>query len=402
MNGRGWRVASAALAGVALASPAFAQLPPLRLGHAVTVAPKVRLFGDVGRLSVVPGADGTSLDLPRRRVGAEARIGSRLDVEVEHEFASGNRWRDVFADVRLARVVHVRAGKFKVPFSLDQLTGAGSRDLVYRARIGSLLAPGRSTGIALRGRFARRRLTYEAGWFSRDGDVARFSSNPGAGPTAAGRLSVRPLRFVGVTGDAGDLELAVNATVGRVPEGLHSLRGRLAASDEFFAPVFVNGQRTRRGVDVSWSPGRLSVQAEAVRVDDERIGQGIRGETLPRLSSEGWYVAGAWRVAGRRPSRVTDSGGGHRFGRLDAAARFEGMAVRTSASSVPALRNPRAVHLLTQSMRGWTVGATWHATPWLRMQANVMRETLSDALRSPVTGRQAFWTHVVRVQWLLQ
>lgn len=402
MRSQLWRALRVVLAGLALSTPAAGQVPAIRLGGDVTIAPTVRLFGDVRRLSSGAGADETSADVTRRRVGARARVGRRLDVQVEHEIASGNPWRDVFADVRVRQAVHVRAGKFKMPFSLDQLTSASDRDVIYRSRIGSLLAPGRSPGVAIHGRLSKRRLSYEAGWFARDGDIARFGPNPGAGSTAAARISLRPLRMAGVAGDVGSLEVAVNGTVGTVPEGLHSLRGRLASSGVFFEPVFVSGQRLRRGIDLSWSPGRLTLQAEAVRVDDERVGQGIRGDTLPRLITDGWYVAGAWRVAGRRPSRLAGADGGRGFGRLDAAVRLEGMSVHTPSSNQPALRNPRAAHLLTQAVHGWTVGGTWHATPWMRMQANVIRETVRDGMRSPVAGRDTFWAHVVRMQMLFQ
>lgn len=386
---------------LALAMPAFAQRPTFTAGNVFSIEPTVRMFGDVHRVTPTLDAAGDILELPRRRIGVQGNIRARVDFQVERELASDNPWRDAFADVRVTRTLQVRAGKFKMPFSVDQLTSASDRDFVYRSRVGGLLAPGRSIGASVHGRLAKRLVAYELGLFTRDGDIARFGENPGAGRTTAGRVTVRPLRAAGVPGDAGNLEIGVNATVGIVPEGPYSLRGRLASSDVFFAPVFVSGRRLRRGADVSWSPGRLSLQAEFLRVDDERIDQGIRGDTLPPLTAEGWYVASTWRVAGRRPKADAEGQRRRGLGRLDVAARLERLDIHTVASSQPAQRNPRAAHLLPLSHRAWTLGTTWHVNPWIRIQANLMREEMSDPDRSPIPGRGLFWTRVARLQFLL-
>ncbi len=207
--------------------------------------------------------------------------------------------------------------------------------------------------------------------------------------------SVRPARTV----RSASLEIGVGATSGDVPEGRHSLRGRLASHDVFFAPVFVNGRRLRLGADLDWRPGPFSLRAELLRVEDERRGQGLAGDTLPPLRSDGWYVGGTWRPAGTPAGGVTQ-----RFVDLrsvELAARVERLAFGSFATDEPALRNPRAAHLMEMSDRTWTVGVNWYLNQWVKVQVNAIRDQVNDPARSPIAGRDVFWTRVCRLQFAM-
>ncbi len=78
-------------------------------------------------------------------------------------------------DANLSDAVQVRAGKFKIPFGLEALTGISNLDFVYRSLSARYLAPSRDIGVAVHGRFFDRGLNYWAGWFRQDGDNARSS-----------------------------------------------------------------------------------------------------------------------------------------------------------------------------------------------------------------------------------
>ena len=190
--------------------------------------------------------------------------------------------------------------KFKVPFSLDQLTGEVDQDFVYRSRLGELLAPGRDIGVMVHGSVLHRALGYEGGVFRHDGDNATFGDNPGAGRTIAGRVTSMPLRPFAKDSPLAELTLGFAMTGGDVPEGLNALRGLGIWDTLFSSDVYVKGQRLRLGVEESWEPGPFSVKSEYMRVSDERLGQGLLDVDLPSLVWQGWYVAGAWVVTGRR------------------------------------------------------------------------------------------------------
>jgi phosphate-selective porin OprO and OprP len=314
--------------------------------------------------------------------------------------------------VRTFRRVQVRAGRFKMPFSREQLTSASDLDFIFRSRAADLLSPGRSVGAALHGRIAGRVIGYEAGLFTRDGDVARFGSNPGAGPTVAARVTVKARRATRHAlpghsrsrraGSMGDIEIGLGATRGDVREGLASLRGRLTSRAVFFSPVFVHGRRLRVGADLEWRPGPFGIRAELLRVDDERRGQGVTGETLPVLRAQGWYVTGTWAVAGRDATKMADKSAAFAGARgLELAVRAEQLSFGSVGPGAPDLRTPRAAHLATATNRSLTVGVNWSLNRLVRVQLNAIRERIDDPSRSGLAGPVASWSRVCRVQFTL-
>lgn len=135
---------------------------------------------------------------------------------------------------------------------------------------------------------------------------------------------------------------------------------------------------------------------------DERVSQGLHGETIPPLESAGWYLAGVWRVTGHPVDRRRREGPGDRArGALDVAVRVERLSFGSLASEEPALRNPRAAHLMAVADSAVTFGLTWHISRWTRLQLNGMREQVSDSARSPIPGRVVFWTQIARVQFAM-
>jgi phosphate-selective porin OprO and OprP len=387
---------------------AFDQRPSIKFGQSVRLDVTARLQGDALDGAREPGADNDGFDLARRRIGVKGMVSPYVEFEVEREIGVDRPWRDVFVNVRPRRAIQLRAGQFKMPFSLEQLTSATELDFVYRSRAADMLAPGRSQGVAVHGRVAGRLLGYDAGVFRRDGESARFGTNPGAGQTAAARLTVRPFESVRARRSEpespqrrrsiSNLELGLNVTGGEVPEGRYSLRGRLTSHSTFFAPVYVKGRRLRLGGDLDWQPGPFGVRAEFLRVEDQRLDQGLRGETLAPLHSDGWYVTGTWAVAGRRAMKAAGSGrlpAG--FKGLELATRIERLAFGSTAANEPALRNPRADHLATIDEQAWTLGVNWTLNRWTKVQFNAIREQLHDAANgAPAHG--ALWTRVLRLQ----
>jgi len=386
-------------------SPAASTGPELRLAPRPTLR-----VGDVFKLSLTARVqadihapdqpvDELGVDVARRRVGVTGTLTKHLEFEVERELEDGGAWRDVFVNVRTVRSAQVRAGRFKMPFSLDQLTGAGSLDFVSRSRAADLLAPGRSTGVSVHGRLTRHVLGYDAGVFTHDGDVARFGSNPGGGTTVAGRVTVRPRGAARRSGSLADVEFGLNATRGEVPEGRYSLRGRLTSKDVFFSPVFVQGRRLRVGGDLDWRPGPFGVRAEYLRADDARHDQGLMGETLPAVRADGWYVSGVWAVAGRR--RHAEADNRLAFAGLDGlelTARVERLTFGTGGEAGSVVRTPRAVELPAVSDRVWTFGANWTFNRLVRLQLNAVREQVVDHARGAAPASGGSWSPVARVQ----
>lgn len=250
----------------------FTDRPSLRLGRSFRVDLTAKLQADLHRLAPAgpAGIDDSGFDLARRRVGVEGALWKRVEFEVERELGASRPWRDAFVNVIASRGLQVRAGQFKMPFGMDQLTSGAELDFVYRSRLADLLAPGRSVGGSVHGRLARRAVGYDLGLFSRDGDTTRVGSSTAPRPTLAGRLTVRPFRLTGAPRVLNAFEAGVNGTSGH-PGGtaftagpsdvgcrlLHArLRRRSAHADR-------GGRRLGRGP--ARAPGRVDPRARRAR-----------------------------------------------------------------------------------------------------------------------------------------
>jgi phosphate-selective porin len=112
-----------------------------RVQHQVTVRDDAR--GAVTNDATDPTALDTAA-FQRGRVGVSGTVASRVEFQVEHGVGREggvNHWRDVFADVRIAKALRVRAGQFKVPFSHEQLTSMYELDFTHRSAAVDELVP---------------------------------------------------------------------------------------------------------------------------------------------------------------------------------------------------------------------------------------------------------------------
>jgi phosphate-selective porin len=302
--------------------------------------------------------------------------------------------------------IQVKAGKFKIPFSLDQLTGPSKLDFIHRSRIGDTLAPARDIGFELHGRFFKRGLSYQAGLFERDGENARSGGNPGGERTFAGRLTGAPLRLLPLPSAFKAAEFGFAFTSSTVPEGPKGLRGRTVAKGRFFPlpgdTMFVHGERLRLGTELSWTGGPFSLKGEFIHFRDQRLGQSLRQTDLPDLISRGWYLSGTWAVTGEpkapgiEPKRSFMRNWG--IGAIELAARCEQIRFGSSEHPGTPLRHQRAANVLPTSNRAWTFGVNWYLNRWVKIQFNGVREKIEDTMRGPIVGENLLWTRALRLQ----
>ena len=93
----------------------------------------------------------------------------------------------------------------------------------------------------------------------------------------------------------------------QVPAGLNSLRGVTVSNQIFFPRMYVNGARQRWGAELSWLLRSLLVRGEFMNVREQRLAQGLHGEDLPALRTQGWYLSATHPLSGHldngRPGR---------------------------------------------------------------------------------------------------
>ena len=218
--------------------------------------------------------------------------------------------KDAYVEIRFTRAVRLRGGQFKLPGSREYGTSARSLDFLERSAFAQSIAPGRDIGGMAFGQLGRR-FAYEAGLFAGDGN----GRNSRSGITTAGRLVWNGPRGVELAGSFAEGRTAAVDT-----ESANGARRAFAVRLSIFRAVVrrwpAHTCRRRR----RWTPGRWRVTAEAMRVRDERAGQGLDLEDLPSAVGIGWSAA-VTREFGRRPgptrSRLREWALGIRFDALE-------------------------------------------------------------------------------------
>ena len=375
--------------------------PSLRIGQ-FRADLRVRLHFDTRDFDPELGED--EFVFRRARVALQGRFFDDLEYEVDADLRDRERpWRDVYVNYRRFRAAEIQVGRFKIPFGLEELTGIFTVNFVERSLIASELSPARDRGVMVHGRLAKDIIAYETGIFRRDGDSTRFAG-PSVDRTWAGRVVLTP--WENDSGVLHSAQIGLNATSGSLFEGLYGMRGRTLSGSVFFEPVYVKGQRTRLGIDGRWTPGPVLIQAEYIRVTDERNGQGLGDVDLPDAISEGWYLAGTWVVTGENksggsvnPSRSFPTEG---MGALELAARIEELKFGSNGTGdEPPFANPRAANILPNRDRILTLGVNWYLNQFVRVTVNGTREDLLDPVRTPIPGRTRFWGAVLRLQFVM-
>lgn len=382
--------------------------PSLRLGQGTRVDFRVRLQGYLQDWDVqLPdGESASSVDLARRRIGVDGEILDVFDYQLERELGvKRDPWRDVYLNYKQYGFAQVQFGKFKVPFSLDENTSATNLDFVYRSRIASLLAPGRDLGVMVHGRVLHRGwLRYELGAFNEDGSNARTydTDRVHGARTLAGRALVQPFRST--KSIASDLAMGVSFTRSDLPEGVSDLRGRTELDAAFYRPgIMVNGQRQRVGFEARWRPGPFSLKSEYIRLTDERLGQSVENTDLEPFVAAGWYVSGTWALTGEKkadgldtPRRPLFNGG---FGAVELAVRVERIRFGSLGGDPLASDAPRSEVILGNGDRAITFGVNWYANRWIKIQTNLVRNTIAFPEQGPLPAQPVFWSRIVRFQF---
>jgi len=348
-------------------------------------------------------------DFRTHRGGLNGEIGNHVEFQIERDLNREGRWRDVFVNWRTFRQAEVMAGRFKVPFGREELTGSTDLDFAYRSLVSTTIPPARDKGLMVHGRFLRRGLTYEIGGFKGDGDNGRLEEAqfardnrvpPGLGHSIAARVTALPLRPLSKALDT----LRLGAAYGGVdvPEGLNSLRGEsVYGTQDFFEPVYVKGRRHRYGAEFSYTPGPVGLTAEWMQAREQRKEQGLADIDLSDLVTTGWYASATWLITGEKkedfdhPRHPLFTEG---IGAIEIGARYDTLGFESAEKIGPAFSNPRAENILQKSDSVWTLGINWYPVRWVRLLINAIHESFEDPRRTPERGITDFWSGVFRLQ----
>lgn len=392
--------------------------PSLRFGKNFRMDFRLKLQGDIRGSEQDLSDVGGQAEFTRKRFGVKGTVFKAFEYEVERELASGGPWRDVYLNVNFVSYAQAQGGKFKIPFSSEELTGPTDLDFVFRARVVDAIAPARSVGGMAHGGLFKKVVHYQVGWFQDDGENPKSlqpppllpGEQPGVRePSYAVRVRVAPFRSSGSKA-LKNFEVGGAMVDTTVPEGMNNLQGRSVFDGHFFPrSVYTRGPRRRTGFEMNWTPGPASVRAEYIKSTEAREGQGVGTATqldhdLPELVGRGWYVSGTYVLTGEKtdggvtPKKPLFQGG---FGAVQVGARYETLWFGTPSATGPASTSPRAENVPENSDTVTTIGVNWSANRWVRVQLNWISEKFLDPSRSPVPGQATVKSWVCRLQFVL-
>jgi phosphate-selective porin OprO and OprP len=390
------------------------QHPSFRVGSVFRIDLEAKFQEDI-HSSYIGEPELERAELHRNRLGVQGHLFKRIEYEVERELTEKeldagetpkSPWKDVYVNLAFIKNAQVKIGKFKIPFGLDQLTGVTHNDFVYRSLGAIYLSPARDVGVMAHGSFLKHGLQYWSGVFKHDGDNARSSKIRGGDQTFAARVTGTPFRPV--MQGLGEVEIGTAFTVSRLSDDSfrpNGLRGRTIMTQHvFYEPVYVKGARQRWETDVDWTAGPASARAEFTWVSDDRKQQGIGDNDLPDARARSWYVSGSWILTGERKTRPIKAGGEFLqggWGAVELAARIEGITFDSAGGTDEPFRNPRAETIFPETDRALTLGVNWTLNRFVKLQFNGIREHVDDAERNPVVNGAAFWSRVIRLQFVL-
>ena len=397
------------------------QHPSIRYGNVFRLDVEGKMQED-GRWIYGPLKDFKTWEFHRNRFGIKGYVTKHIEYEIEHEFTENeltekdievgitpkSRWKDVNVNLTYVKNAQIQIGKFKVPFGLDQLTGVTHNDFIYRSLGANYLAPGRDVGAMVHGSFLKHGLEYATGVFDQDGDNAKSKKIQGGGRTFAARVNGTPFRKL-ASSPIGSIIVGSAFTISELSDDSfrpNGLRGRtIVTQDTFYESVYVKGHRRRWEADADWTVGPASARAEYTWLSDDRKAQGIGDDTLPDARARSWYVSGTYVVTGedkKRPVKAAQpfaQGGG---GAIELAVRYERMWFdSTPPGQDEPLRNPRAETIFSSGDRALTLGVNWTLNRFTKIQFNAIRELVEDTQRNPVPNGAAFWSRVIRLQFVL-
>jgi len=336
------------------------------------------------------GSDLKNTFLVRRgRIGLSGTFYKYFDFFVEADFGQGGAvLTDTYLDIHYWPELRLRAGQFKVPFSYEELFSDNNLDFVERS-VADNLTPSRDLGAMLHGSLFGGVVNYAGGIFNGTGQNTADTNNS---KDVAGRLVVYPFKQTDVA-LLRNLHLGADVAWGEQDSG-QSLRGRTDGTFVFFNRINTRGDRLRYSGEVAYYTGPFTIYGEYIQSEEERKGLGTGGRDLPDLFGRGWYVTTTYMLTGETkvpgqtvvPNRwATPVGPERGWGAWELAARF-------------AQLDFRARDITGNRVDALTLGVNWYLTPNVKWLTNFVQNWFSDEKRSPISGQDASWEFLTRLQ----
>jgi phosphate-selective porin OprO and OprP len=327
--------------------------------------------------SGAPANDG--LLLRRVRPILQGTVFRDFDFLFVPDFApsSGPTIFDAYVNYRYSPELQFQAGKYKVPFGLEQLQQ--DRDILFNERsLVTDLVPNRDVAFELHGDLLDGRASYAAGIFNGTTDGANSGNgNFSDDHTFAGRLFFQPFKKASATvlqgfgfGLAGTYETMSTTNTSALPSNTGgSLPGYFTdGQQQFFAynpadkaVVVAAGDHWRLSPQGYYYYGPFGLMGEYAISDQEVSRTGVAPFDSAHLRNTAWEVSASWVLTGedaafaggvvpRRPFNPREGA----WGALQLVGRYAELSLDHAA--FPEFADPATS---AQSAAAWSIGFNW-------------------------------------------
>jgi phosphate-selective porin OprO/OprP len=356
------------------------------------------------------GDTGTdSIFLRRVRPIFEGTVYKYFDYKIMPDFGGGNTvLQDAYSEITYFKPwTSLRAGKFKVPFSLERLQG-GDNLLFIERSLTQNLAPNRDVGFQFGGDLFDGALSYQAGYFNgvtdgqTSGDGDSNSDKEGAARIFAQpfkNTDIAPLKGLGfgAAGTFGDQKKGDNQSSVRFTTAGRSAFFRYATSDDI--TIQTDGEKVRFSPQAYYYWGPFGFMGEYIlsRQGLRRANADTGGVIHDTFMNTAWFAQGSWVLTGE--NRIYNPVEGRfdapkqnysfnpaagTWGMFELAARYSVLdlnyreGVRGAAGPTGAVRGGEQKNL--------TFGGNWYLDPSMRIMLDYQHV---DIDRLTAAGAQA-------------
>jgi phosphate-selective porin OprO and OprP len=329
---------------------------------------------------------GDSADLPtflvrRARLGIEATVLQYYEFRLLPDFGRGeSRIQDAYLNIHYWDEGQFEAGKFKQPFSLEQLIQDRFVPTIERSMIDQLV-PSRDVGLMIHGqKLFGDRLDYGISVYDglRDSDLDTDRNRE-----AAARGVIRPFRNVGLPDWIAAFQLGASVSIGQDEGVLGQAIYRTPANVPWFqfaSNVRPDGRRVRFSPEVAYIYGPLSLSAQTY--DETRSLRAPAIGKVPAadvdLSARGYYLMATCLLTGEERTSLSQAidplspfdpvNGLHGFGALELVGRVSRLDfdAPTPAEFLRLVDPARTAAWATEV----TTGFNWYLNRFVRVQFN--------------------------------
>jgi len=328
-------------------------------------------------------ADGFSLR--RARFGVKGNMTKDFDYFVFGEFGqTATTLDEAYVTYVGTKETQVRIGKFKMPFSLEQMTSSNNIDFMERSLIGNddkELIPGKQFGAMLFGSpisGASYALALSQGTAATS-DTANYDKNDFIGRLAGNIAEINGnkdmVTHVGLGYSSGRVG-AASAAFSSSTEG-KGVSTFIATNSTAAA---ANAERTRKNVELAFASGPFKLQGESFDFDYENAGS--------ELGIKGYYAAAVWNITGEQHNYSNSS---NTFGWIKPNQSFSTSKGGLGAWQV-GLRLSKiestaaATTTTTNEADAMTLGLTWFANTNVRFMLNYVKTNFGSVVKTATTG----------------